>query len=156
MTECKRVIIDIDKMDEMNNIYPCKRIDCNKYHKSIDSHALIDALYFLKIERVIDILNNMEYSDIISFRTYDKKHNLLEYIFTEFKGKNTKMPTIGRLYSSSILSNNNNSNCYLSLELTSNIINYIINKYPELITDKVINNLNKYSRLISIRIDNFQ
>ena len=146
MTECKRIIINIDKMDEFNNIYPCKRIDCYKYHKSIDSHALIDALYFLKFDRVIDILNNMKYDDIISFRTYDKKHNLLEYIFTEFKGKNTRMPTMGRL---SLLSNHNSIlTCNLSLELTSNIINYIMNKYPELITDKVINYLNKYSGLI--------
>ena len=68
-------------MDEYNNIYPCKRIDCDKYHKSLDSHALIDALYFLQFNRVINILDNMDYNDIISFRTYDKKNNILEYIF---------------------------------------------------------------------------
>jgi hypothetical protein len=144
MSNCKRVIINTNNIDEFNNIYPCKTIECDKYHKSLDSHALIDALYFLKLNRVIDILDNMTYDKIISFRTYDKKNNILEYIFSEFKGKNTKMPTIGRL------SNNNQPICYESIELTKTIIYYIMNKYPELITEKVSNKLKTFSGLITL------
>ena len=56
---CNREIIEVNELDELNDIYPCKKYDCNKFHKSMDKYeALEDAINYLKPQRVKELLDN--------------------------------------------------------------------------------------------------
>jgi hypothetical protein len=139
---CKRAIINEFIQDEYidieNDIYPCKNNDCMHYHKSIKTHVLIDAIYFLQIDKVKEILNEYEYSEIINLKVGYKNLNILEYIFSEFKGKWTKnIPSLGVFNKELKIDFNSNKNIEISYNLTMELINYLYNTYPDLITNKI-------------------
>ena len=49
MSICSLECIDTNILDESNDIYPCIKYKCNRYHKSPDIYkALMDAILYLK------------------------------------------------------------------------------------------------------------
>ena len=139
---CKRAIINEYNIDLDNVIYPCKNNECNYYHKSIKSHVLIDAIYFLQIDKVKEILNQCDYSEIINLKVGYKNLNILEYIFSEFKGKWTKnIPALGVFNKELKINFDSNKNTNISYNLTLELINYLYNTYPEFISEKIKINL---------------
>jgi hypothetical protein len=134
--DCKREILNINTIISEENIYPCKNNNCNNYHKSCYSHSLIDAIYFLQLERVKELLANND--DIINIKVW--KRNLLEYIMNEMKGKWTKeIDALGFLDINKITNPN-----YVINDIEKNIlykikkiIYYLLERCPELSTSKL-------------------
>jgi hypothetical protein len=127
---CKREILDIYTIITEDDIYPCKNNNCNYYHKSCSKHTLIDAIFFLQFDRVKELIDNMNYDDIINMRIW--KRDLLEYIQNEMKGNWTKeMITLGNIN----INNLNDKNTLIFIH----ILNYIYNKCPELFNNTKIN-----------------
>lgn len=82
---CNKEIIEVNELDELNDIYPCKKYDCNKFHKSMDKYeALEDAINYLKPQRVKELLDNSFSKEELSnpeckLNKLNKlNHNLLE------------------------------------------------------------------------------
>jgi hypothetical protein len=69
MSQCQRVVADVKESDPQKNIYHCKNDQCDQFHESSDSRRLIDAIYFLQVDRVQELLDQLILSEIKSMHT---------------------------------------------------------------------------------------
>ena len=75
---CNLEKINVDENQPHNDIYQCNHAKCKSFHKS--TNPLKDAIYYLYIDRVKEILNTMNYDEILNYKINNK--NILEYIIS--------------------------------------------------------------------------
>lgn len=129
--------IDTDILDEINDIYPCKSSKCDKYHKSKSKYqALIDAVYFLKPERVKQLLENFNEEEINNeeLQTFNYKNFLCKTIssITGTCGVGIGIPTTQKIgvyaFRCGVLPNQ-----IIGAKLFLEIIELICSKFPQLV-----------------------
>lgn len=124
------------------DIYPCLKKDCNSFHKS--SNILKDAFEFLQIDRINAILSEMERDDVLAHRIsrHIDKYNLIEYIFSTMYSR-----THLKGYEGLCVAYTDFTTQYThllkpfqkkSIILIMQLIKYLSETYPELITKKNI------------------
>ncbi len=68
-TKCNMESIDVIKPDPSKNIYYCKKIKCSEFHISYAGNILIDAIYFLEIARIKELLDQIDPKDTMFFNS---------------------------------------------------------------------------------------
>src|SRR5947207_516137 len=68
MPECTKPAEDMKTPDPGQNIYHCIDSKCDKFHRSVGDKILIDAIYFLQVDRVRELLDTLSIDKIKSMQ----------------------------------------------------------------------------------------
>lgn len=144
---CKKDKIDVVTVDSKNDTYPCKKYKCKFFHKSED--PLIDAIFYLQILRVQEILNTMTHDEVIEYKItigVSLHYDILNYILSEFAYMgNGYNPSLSWVSWYSLRLFNNHDDYKINNNLACNLVEYICSTYPELITEELILQTNNFA-----------
>jgi hypothetical protein len=132
----------------INGIYPC--FFCNSFIKPIENKLLFE-IYYLQLDNIKNILNNMTEEQILNYKKYlynpniTTNENILDFILFELIGSSggISFPVCLKYISYMNITNYNkqNANFKIFIDKLIEIINFICNKCPKLITKKMIEHL---------------
>jgi len=158
---CSLEKLNVKKADPQNDIYLCREYNCKSFHKYQENHLspLINAIYYLELQRVKDLLNQISKEEVIDKYNFynlphnNYNHNILYFIFSNFMNtgcaqsdnEGKLIPSLHSVswYSLRKVIKPKNLAEKISNELTIELVEYLCSTYPELITYNDIEGANR-------------